>query len=218
MNFQKTVILCAALPSLMALIVGLRNFHRLNKSQKALLALVGFIVSIEIASRVMWFLKVNNLFLLPFYTVVEFSFLLWVFRTQLHQKKEQRILLFFFLGFLLFSLIYLVFVHDFSLHNNYHRIVESVFLLFLALWYYFRSIKSLKDRFLEYNPMFWIATGILIYFSGTVFIFLLSNYLRNYTDTLRLNVWAIHALFNVILYTLYGIALWIDPKKQNFSS
>jgi hypothetical protein len=61
--------------------------------------------------------------------------------------------------------------------------------------------------------MFWVSTGLFIYFLGYVQIALFSNYLLRYSQQLNLTIWVIHALLYMLLYSCYSLALWMRPQK-----
>jgi hypothetical protein len=65
---------------------------------------------------------------------------------------------------------------------------------------------------LEHEPMFWVSTGLLLYFSGNVLIFLSSNAVLHLSLEISRNVWAVHALLYTFLNIFYVVALCVTPR------
>ena len=62
--------------------------------------------------------------------------------------------------------------------------------------------------------MFWVSTGLLIYFLGYLQIALFSNYLlQHYSVQFNRNVWAVHTLLSIVLHSCYCLALWMRPQR-----
>ena len=82
------------------------------------------------------------------------------------------------------------------------------------LLYFYTVIRELVIIQLEREPLFWISVGLLLYFSGNVFIFVSSNYVIQHSKALSLKLWDIHAVLYMVLYGLYAWALWITPSNR----
>ena len=104
-------------------------------------------------------------------------------------------------------------MYGFETFNTYARPIGNILFIFFAISYYYKLLKDLKVRYLERNPMFWINTGILIYFSGSLFLFIFSNYILK---NVQLNIlfWAIHAGLNIFIHIFYAIGLWLSRENS----
>jgi hypothetical protein len=94
--------------------------------------------------------------------------------------------------------------------NGFATAIESLFLIFFSLCYFYKTMQELKVKHLEREPMVFISIGLLLYFSSSLFIFLFTNYVDAENGTLFL-IWGIHGIFSIILNILYAIALWLQP-------
>lgn len=93
-------------------------------------------------------------------------------------------------------------------------VVESLLVLGLIGLYFRKLLNELRVANLGQEPMFWVSVGLVINHLGNLQIYLFSNFLlSNYSKQLNLNIWAIHALLLVILYSCYCVALWIRPQN-----
>ncbi|MEO0473084.1 MAG: hypothetical protein AAF206_25945, partial [Bacteroidota bacterium] len=62
--------------------------------------------------------------------------------------------------------------------------------------------------------MFWFGTAILLYFSGNLLLFLYSSLVASLDVETNYQIWGIHAVLNILLYSMYTIALWSKPEQR----
>jgi len=154
------------------------------------------------------YLHQNNLYLTHVFPVIEFALLVCFFRETL-SKKAITILI---ISFTILSILNVLFFENLNEFNTLARAVEALLLIIISLMYFYSLLRDLSEKYLEQSPLFWVATSILIYFSGSFFIFIYGNYIMP-SAKLSLTFWAIHALFSILKYILFTVALWINPKS-----
>jgi len=94
------------------------------------------------------------------------------------------------------------------------QLVESALILGLVALYFRKLLNELRVTRLDLEPMFWVSIGLVINHLGKSQIYLFSNFLlTHYSHQLNLNIWAIHALLLVVLYSCYLVAVWIRPQN-----
>ncbi|MEM6264816.1 MAG: hypothetical protein AAGI38_20050 [Bacteroidota bacterium] len=95
------------------------------------------------------------------------------------------------------------------------RSVESCLVIGLTAHYYYLTALQLKVERLERTPMFWIATGLLLYFASTFMIMISNNYLvsRN-LELVWWVMWGIHAFFGILKNVFFTLALWTRPTES----
>ena len=94
------------------------------------------------------------------------------------------------------------------------QLVESLLLLGMVGLYFRKLLHELRVTRLEREPLFWVSVGLVINHLGKSQIYLFSNFLlTHYSNQLNLDIWAIHALLLVVLYSCYLVALWIRPQN-----
>jgi hypothetical protein len=195
-------------------VVGAVRFKRLDTGLRYLAILVFFGAFIEVLSRVAGAWQGSNLFLLPIDTMVEFGLLAYLYRQALRPMAVGRWLPGVVAAFSLASLLAYVEPDHLVRFNTVQRLAESLLVLGLVLLYFYKVIHDLVIIHLEREPMFWISVGLLLYFSGNVFIFVSSNYVIQHSTALSMKLWNIHALLYMVLYGLYTWALWISPSNR----
>lgn len=191
-------------------IVAAVRFKRLSPALRCLAGLIFFELLIELVSRAVS----PNLFLLPIDTLVEFGLLAWMYRRAFWPSAVSRGVPAVVAVFSLVSLLSYAEPTNLLHFNSVQRFAESVLVLGLVLLYFYRVIRELVIVHLEQEPLFWISVGLLLYFSGNVFIFVSSNYVLQHSQALSMRMWDIHALLYMILQGLYAWALWISPLNK----
>lgn len=193
--------------------IGLVRYKTLDSARRLiwwlmLCSLVSNIVQITLALQ-----RVPNLFIAHFYVLIEFVLLTLIYLQALNKSLSAwwvRILL---VGFVVFSLVNAFYIQGLSANNSYQRTLETVIVIAWILFYFYKTLQELKVQKIELEPMFWFSGGALIYFAGTLFIYIFSNYLLRYSKSLAVAIWAAHAFFLILFYISTSIALWINPKK-----
>lgn len=184
-------------------------FKRQAPPLKYLSILLFIGVFVELFARILLSYKASNLPLLHLYIPIEFALLGWMYQLYLHRLYPRYIIPLIIVIFTLFSVVNSVFIQSIKTFNTNARAVENLLLIIFAVSYFYKLLKELKIRYLEKNPMFWINTGILIYFSGSLFLFIFSNYSIIDKSISRLT-WIIHAFLNIFINIIYSIGLWLS--------
>lgn len=192
-------------------LLGFIRFRYWNSVQRWIAGLVLASLLGEVLVRGMAHLFGNNLILLHGFTLVQFVLLIFIFEKGLKPLLPQLFFRGLILFFLIFTLTDLLFLNGLQQFNSFSRPLASFIIIFFALSFFYKTLTELKIKHLEQSPLFWISIGCLLYFSGSLFIFIFTNYVRNSNEVL-LTLWGIHALFNILLNSSYTIALWVKPR------
>lgn len=129
-----------------------------------------------------------------------------------HLLKGRYKYMYWFFG-LLYSVCFAFIAYQGKIDNfmdgdAYLQTVESVFvILAIILWMKYAFINLQEDSLLKY-PQFYFISGLLFYFSGTLFMFILGSFiLENQKDNF-LNTWMLNLFFNVFFKILLLIGIW----------
>ena len=196
---------CELIPALLA-------FSKIKNATRdylllATLVWVGTAIAL-LARFVGSFLHQPNLFLLHIYTIVDFILLSLIFRPVLPRYLSMLLLY----GFPLFAASNSIFFEQLQTENVLNRSISAFILMFYALSFFTKTLREMKILNLEKEPLFWISIGVLFYNASSFFIFLFSRYLFP-IQSLWFTYFGIHAIFTIILYFCYTIALWVHPKQ-----
>ncbi|OJJ17110.1 hypothetical protein BKI52_30830 [marine bacterium AO1-C] len=194
-------------------IIGLSTYRSLGLLKRLILVLMICSLGLNIVQIILALFSVPNLFIAHIYTLLEFLFIVFIYKIKLNDIIPSSNFLKGVIFFVMFSFLNTFFIQGWQTNNSYQRILESVLVIALILVYFFKTLKELKVKRIDREPLFWFSGGALLYFSGALFIFIFSNYLLKYSQSLGIIFWAIHAFFLIIFYIGAAIALWINPKK-----
>lgn len=169
---------------------------------KYLVSITLFVIvsfSADLISLTILYGKVNYSFLI-LYGLLESLILFWFFHCVLDNGKKWLV----YLG-IIFSLFYIydsIWIEP-NQFNTIGRSVESLIMIVLSLALFYQFFRKEDDIFLEKSPLFWINIGILIYFSGALFSFVMSSIILS----TKLS-WIFHNISNILKNIFIAIGLW----------
>lgn len=211
---QQWLFRLTLVPVLVAALIGGIRFKQLQPGLRYLAGgLIGFILPLEVLGLVLMLQHRNNLFLMPIYTAGEFWMLAMVYHYALQSVTFTRSLPWLAGGFTAYAVLDSLLGADLTRFRPGQQVVQSILVLGMVGLYFRKLLHELTVRRLSQEPMFWISTGLLIYFLGYLQIALFSNYLLRYSFQLNMNIWAVHSLLFIVLHSCYSIALWLRPQK-----
>lgn len=193
-------------------VICLAEYTDLTDLQQSIGLLVLLTCLGEISIYLLTVLGINNLPAVHIFTVLQFIVLVWIMKKGLSSYFPKNVFQGLIIGFVLFALIDAFFLNGWYNFNSYSRPLASFILPFLALCFFYKTMKELKISSLEREPLLWLSIGIIIYFPSSLLVFLFTNHVKTSNEVL-LTLWGIHAIFNIILNATYSIALWIKPPK-----
>jgi hypothetical protein len=195
------------------LILSGYKFKSLNSVQKKLLYLLIIVLIVESVSNILWYQKINNLPVYHFFTVIQFLLIVNIYREALSQIFSKLFFTSLSIGFIVFAIINIIYFQDFFTFNSNATTLTGVIVIFFSLSYFYALLKEVKYSALETNPMFWINSGFLIYFSSNLILFFMNNTLFKGVTEASLILWGLHAIINIVLTIFYTVAIWVKPKK-----
>ena len=212
-DLKHMVFEVAPYATLPAILIGLVKFRALSTPLRIVTVHVLIAGLVELAATILWNNKINNLFLLHVYTIEECGMILWFYSYLLSEGTDRKVFLYVFLGFAALSIANSMFLQGLTRNNTYARSIEAVIIIVCAVRYFYKLLSETKLKSPARSPYFWINTGFLIYFSSSLVLFTLSNYIRGpQYRQLRLDVWTLHAFFAIVLYALIAVGLWKHKK------
>jgi hypothetical protein len=202
-----------------AFLSGLYQFRRLSRSLKLLTVLLGLTCLVE-CFAVLLFRKLHLKTNVPIYNcfmLVEFIFYGMYFKWITESKWLRNtivILLIFFSIFWIFSTFYIFTIQQW---NSYFSVAESIFVVCLAAKYYQQLLTSKILVSLKSHPEFWIATGMILFYSCDFPYLGMLNYLVKNFYHLSQKLLYVLDLLNIIMYTLFSYAFLCRIPIRKFS-
>ncbi|KYG75933.1 hypothetical protein AWW68_08880 [Roseivirga spongicola] len=210
-------------------LVGLIFFKKLNKPQVLIFYITLLSGLNHLASKIVRSVATdhNNAWVFHVYVPLIF-WLTW----RLYKAELEKIFFRGFFNLLLgvcfsFFIVNSLFIQDLkTVPSNGIFVISGVFIMF-GFSYFYSLLKQTQFKSLEKEPVFWFTSGVIMYYSSTILIFLLvfSNLEVSYRSLeeeklATVIVSILNVFFNLVLVTSYLIALWVKPPRlvlNNFS-
>lgn len=88
--------------------------------------------------------------------------------------------------------------------------ILGIMMIFFSLSYFYQLFDEQEFVYIEKQGLFWVNSGVLIYFSINIFLFMLIN--RISPEDVK-HYWAIHSVINTIANLSYAIGLSCKPQN-----
>lgn len=147
-----------------------------------------------------WNIIVPNVF-----SVIEFFLVSFYFIEIFNLRKTKQLKI--ITTILTITLGSTVYFYQNQSYNNISSLILSPYFITLSLLFFAKTMREQKINNLFKYPPFWFNSGILFYFSCSVFINIFSNYsIENMSNDAQKTLWFIHSVLNFISYIIYAIA------------
>lgn len=208
MPVTELILASSPLATAAPVVIALSSYNRypvLLRTFSLLLFIAGFI---QLTAWLLWMNRSNNLYLLHIYTISEFILLTIVYKKLLSDLLKPWFFLILTSVFLSFAIADAFFLNGVMRYNTFSRPAEAFIILIYSILYFVQLLRSLQVQRLESEPFFWINSAILLYFSSSLFLFILSNSILGVSLAMNKIIWSLHAILAWIMYTTVSIGLW----------
>lgn len=203
-NIYPIVIVPASI--IIPIAVALTEYTQLKKQSKILLFYLVVSGCINLAAVILASKGIHNLHLLHFYTIVEFAVLSLFFKQILTGKFISGFINCLIFVFTALCIINFSFLQSINKFNTYTRPIEAILLIGYCLVYFERESRIIQSLSWVKNAVNWMVTGILLYFSGALFLFAFSNVVSiKVSPDIKIQLWNVHATLVLIMYVLFAI-------------
>lgn len=143
------------------------------------------------------------------YDILDFSFIFYFFYIILQKKHSWIFVAFLVLFAALCSFLYWQYeIKDFIVVNNYFKGFITFFVLLFSVLWFTKLFAEVYIEDLLNNSTFYFISGFVLYYCGTLFLFLLSNYLYHSDSVLFQSYWVVNIVLNFVLRTLLLVGIW----------
>lgn len=196
-------------------LLGLFLLKRLNSAQKLILYVASLTAINHAISQVVYRFTEdhNNTWVYHIYVPILFWLTWRIYRDELKSVFSDMFFKILLTVCILFFLANSLFIQELKISPTNGIFVLSGVFIFWGFSYFYSLLKQTKFKSLEREPVFWFTTGVLMYYSSTILIFLLVfNYLEEKAAATYIAV-IMNAFFNLVLVTSYLISLWVKPPR-----
>jgi hypothetical protein len=188
-------------------LIGTYYLPTLKRDTKIIWLYVGISFSIEWLGFYNRFISEEKLIkpiIYQYYSIIESILYYLYFRTILHGKDSQRLILLFFFLTLVVLFIDLYLNSQSNFQNFKFYLIPMILYSLVTILYFRQLLDSIIE--LKNNPNFWIVTGILFFNTSFFFLSGFINYIRDRDLNLATKLYSINHVLNIIYYSLitYG--------------
>jgi len=177
---------------------------------------------IEFGSKILWFLKLNNLPFLHLYVLLGFYFLSRFYQQMLDGFIDKWLINLMLYLFTAFTVINSTFIQPITTFNSFAVISESVFVVILSLLTFMVMLEDVvkKKKIKLARSMNWINSGLFIYYSSSLLIYYLNSFLfpdqsfRVFSREFHFQTWVLHGFFLLVMNFCFYLGLRFMPRQQ----
>lgn len=166
-----------------------------------LASLYEFVFSYTLQIGVKYWFTIYNI--LAFLSIHHFFYLLL-------NKKHKIIFALFTVVFLFFLYQYYTYWidYDFIVVSSYFNSLQTIIILTLSILWFRRVFVNLELQSFSESPSFYFVSGLILYYSGTVFLFLLSHSIFETDKNSFFEYWLLNIILNLVLRILILAGIW----------
>jgi len=206
-----------------ATLLGLFYYKQFPNSFRIIVVYLTVTFLMEVMATWLSTLGVSNLFTIHFYTLFELIIFAFFFKPLLKRPVLFVRHYFLIIGTLvLLILANSLFVQSFDTINSYSETAENLVLIFLSILL-FINLYLLDDLWLApyRHPIVLVNSGLLLYLSGSLFIFMFGEYILQSSLDRQFILWNINVTLNLVFKILLLIAIFqviLISRKQGKES
>jgi hypothetical protein len=185
-------------------VIGIFNYSKLQLSFRFITILLLIGLGNELLMGVLSFLKINNLFAVHIYAIVEVVLLSLFFQAEIENGWGRKLMFVAMLGFCLFAGIYAVRGDNIAQFNSIPRAMECGYFAIASIWLFFEM--SNYERPVNAG-LYYVNGAIFFYFTSCFLIFAFSKYMASDSRAVIFMYYA-HAFINAVCNLVYAIGLW----------
>lgn len=162
----------------------------------------------------MVFQRMNNFPLLHIFTWVENLLFSFYFYKIYRERIARSIVVIVSILFLVFWIAAL-YINPGMLFDipKETRLIECLIMMVFCIYFYFELFLSSEIVNLMRYPHYWLVSGFLLYFAGTLFLNIIGDMAIN-TAQLGFYGYDIHSVLNIFLNLIFTLTLWIARKAS----
>jgi hypothetical protein len=206
MRFDDWLMYGSVFSPVIALCIAWRLRGSLDRMISIIVLLCIFSFANDLLSLTFAKMRSNNMPLAHAYGLLEGLLLIKFFHYLLGWKKSTWTFV-----AATYALLYVadsIFLESIFSFNAWSRSGEALLMIVLCVMAFSMFYSKEEDIFIEKSPHFWIVIGILTYFSGALFSFLLSTDMLSQSADRFYGSWMLHNFSNLLKNVIFTVGLW----------
>jgi len=203
----------ATLSGLFALFMFLIHRNNLTKSIRALYLLTVYSCLADLSSFVLQRFRINNFFIFHITSIVEIFCFCYFFYFLLENDKIKRSVLISLVVLLFVELMDAFYIDGLENPNALFSLFEAISFKIFSLLFFYQLMKNIPQKNILNYSLFWINSGILIYFAGNLFLFIFSKILLKEHAIPFSHIWMINSFLYLVYNIFISIGVWKSSKS-----
>jgi hypothetical protein len=156
----------------------------------------------------------ENTWLFNIFIGFEFIFYFWLYSGQIESRLLKKTFLLFIPIFVIVALLNIFFYQGLYKFNTYTHSFGSILISVCAISYYKQLLNNDSPQPLTKVPMFWIGTGLLVFYACNIFFTGLFHYILSVSMSLATQLFTIVQILNIIMYSLFTVGIVCSAMRQ----
>lgn len=97
---------------------------------------------------------------------------------------------------------------DVLIYSSYYKGYQTIFILTFSLLWFRKIFTDVMLISLKNEPAYYFISGLILYYCGTFFLFLLSNFMYVNDQRAFHDYWILNIILNLVLRTLLIVTVW----------
>lgn len=195
---------------LAGILLGFRLWKRLTSPLRLFIIYLTLLTLFEMVTYIMFRHGINPNILGSAFQFVDTVIILYFYILILDGKRISKILFLAVFFLIIFYGFNLAFIQKDNHINSYSIILHLSAMLILGLYYVFRLLKEPPNEKITKLPIFWINVGNIIKASGTLFLYILSDYLIYVLNNDMIAFTSLIYIVQFFVYAFFIYAIWME--------
>ncbi|MBX3240478.1 MAG: hypothetical protein KIT80_01470 [Chitinophagaceae bacterium] len=204
---------------LLAFLAGIVVYFKNNMPLylRLLPANLAFVFVLELVGVLLANRGVYNVNLYNVLGSVQITFYLWVMHQIVVNKSIRRILFYTIFFYPVLVILNKLFVQKGMQFVSITVALGCLLVVLSAIYYFYELFQSDKSVDLLHEPSFWIASGLLFFYSCSFPLFTLLNYFYSPSNKIIIYITYLSSVLNILLYSSFIIAFLCRIRIRKFS-
>lgn len=157
---------------------------------------------------------INNYRLYNLFTPVELCFYSYIYYHALQSARIKKIIRLVIPLYLVFFVINILFLQNKREFDSYTETINDFLISAYALAYFYKLILKPPEAGLYGDPLFWISTGLLLFYAAELPYMSLFNFLEKKYKAVFNDYYPVIDYLNIIMYSLFAIGFLCKPGTR----
>lgn len=154
----------------------------------------------------------TQVFIYSSFTFFEYIFFAFILFFLIKSKRFKNVIIALSVCFTLFIIPYNIFVKLRGI-DSIPIGVETILILIFSFYYLYEQMKDTEDLFVYTRFSFWIVLAMMIYLSGSFFIYIYTSQLPD--DETIARYWIFTNIFSILKNVLFAIAILVNAYQSS---